>query len=43
MNALDRYDENIAELSDQKGFEKIVIQNMDYDLKDLIELFYRLR
>lgn len=43
MNALDRYDENIAELSNQKGFEKIIISDMNYDLQYLVDLFYRLK
>ena len=43
MNALERYDENISDLSNQEGFEKIVISDMGYDLNDLIERFYRLK
>ena len=41
MNAKDRYLENIQELIDEPGFEKLEITTTDYDLKDLIADTYR--
>jgi len=32
MNAVDRYDENIKELLNEDGFEKVIISTVPYDL-----------
>ena len=37
MNAADKYDENIRELYNSRGFFPIVIDSMDYDLRALLE------
>lgn len=37
-NAEDCFDENITDLANQKGFEKISIGTMNYNLADLLEL-----
>lgn len=36
MNAVDRYEDNIRELMDEKSFEICVIKNMNYDLEKCI-------
>ena len=37
-NAEDCFDENITDLANQKGFEKISIGTMNYDLADILKL-----
>jgi hypothetical protein len=37
-NAEDCYDENIADLANQDGFDKISFGTMDYDLSELLNL-----
>ena len=39
MNAVDRYSENIQELLSEDGFEKIVIDDIDYKLEDLLNSY----
>lgn len=36
MNALDRYEDNIAELISEKGFKILQITDMNYDLCDIV-------
>lgn len=40
-NADDCFDENITDLENQPGFEKICFDSMDYDLSDLLKLNVR--
>lgn len=37
MNAVDRYSENIQELMNQEGFEKLIIRTMNYNLVRMIK------
>ena len=40
MNALDRYEDNILELMNEKDFEICIITDMNYDLYNTIELCF---